>query len=410
MDDLPVAPVPEPTDRPVEVVYCAGWDATKRAPVSPMAESVARTQDAAGAQWAAVMFVDGVARTVLEVCWQAHHAELWNVDDAGRRYRGVAYRRWPDDRLRLFEVRSWNENGPDSPEFDGAEPTLRTRVNRNEDGANPTFTIHAEMPDGSTLQLNQTTDWPEPARPPDNLALPSVGGWPRLAGLTGRVTVRPGPATVPSRFPWRPPQPLQPQYVTELVTAGTRFRKPDGQVLTVERVDAGTIRLPSGRLVVGDPGWLEYDTDAVPQADRVPPGEYQVDVFQANTMTVACRVAVTGAPVASWHLAMRVGDSALELGDGEFYGNPVDTATIGLVDRDGTKAYSQSEIEKVMSDVIDNAPSRTISNERTRTDLVVVPGWTDGSYPVWLGRAKDGEISCFVVDFMSPDLADAKPL
>jgi hypothetical protein len=408
-EDLPVVAVPEPTARPVEVVYCAGWDATRRAPVSPMAESVARAQDAKGAQWAAVLFVDGVARTVVEVCWQAHHAELWNVDDSGRRYRGVAYRRWPDDRVRLFEVRGWNGNGPDSPEFDDDEPTLRARVDRDENGAGTAVTVYAEMPDGSLQLQEEAGYWPEPSRPPDDLALPSVGGWPRLARMTGRVTVRPGPATVPSRFPWRPPHPLRPRYVTELVTAGARFRKPDGQVLTVDRVDAGTIRLPSGRLVVADPGWLEYDTDTVPQADEVPPGEYPVDVFQADTMIVACRVAVTGAPVTSWHLAMREGDSELGLGDGEFYGNPVDTATIALVDRDGTKAYSQSETDKAMAD-IDKAPSRTISDEGTGTDLVVVSGWTDGTYPVWLGRAEDGEISCFVVDFMSPDLADAKPL
>ena len=41
---------------------------------------------------------------------------------------------------------------------------------------------------------------------------------------------------------------------------------------------------------------------------------------------------------------------------------------------------------------------------------MIVPGWTDGAYPVWLGRAEDGAVSCVVVDFLVPDLRDAVPL
>ncbi len=95
------------------------------------------------------------------------------------------------------------------------------------------------------------------------------------------------------------------------------------------------------------------------------------------------------------------------LGDGEFYGNPVDTATLALVDAAGVEAYSQAEIEKGMDGV---TVFRTIADEKTGTDAVIVPGWTDGSYPVWLGRAADGAAGCFVVDFMAPDLSDATPV
>lgn len=153
LDNLPVAEVPAPTDQPVEIVYCAGWDAVSRAPVTPMSESVARAQDAAGDQYTAVLLVGGVARAVAEVCWSAHHAELWHIDTAGRRYRGVAYRRWPDGRLRLFEVRSWNYPGPGTPEFDGDRPTFRARVHRDPTAAVQTVGITAVQSDGSMLQI-----------------------------------------------------------------------------------------------------------------------------------------------------------------------------------------------------------------------------------------------------------------
>lgn len=406
-ESLPVAAVPDPTDQPVEIVYCAGWDFAARAPVSPMSESVARSQDAAGEQYAAVLFVDGVARAVVEVCWSAHHVELWNIDAIGRRYRGAAYRRWPDGRLRLFEVRSWNYAGPDTPELDGDRPTFQARVHRDATAAIQTIGIQAELSDGSKLQVERDwSAWPERVQPPDDVAVPAVDGWPGLAGMTGPVTSRSGPAVVPARFPWRPPQPLRPRNVAEMTTDGTRLRTPDGRVLTIERIPAGTIRLPSGRLVVADPGWL--DADSQPLAATVPPGGYPVDVFQltGNAMTVACRVTVTGAPVTSWHLALRDGDHELALGDGEFVGNPVDTAILALVDRTGATAYSRADIDAAM-DV--KAPYRTISDGKTGTDLIIVPGWSDGAFPVWLGRSEDGGLSCFVLDFLVPELATAQP-
>ncbi|MFI7673465.1 DUF4241 domain-containing protein [Actinophytocola sp. NPDC049390] len=406
LDDLPVADVPAPTTRPVAVVYCAGWDAAARVPVSPMSEAVARAQDTAGAQYAVVAFVDGKARAVVEVCWSAHHAELWNVDDRGRRYRGVAYRRWPDERLRLFEVRSWHYPEPGTPEFDGDEPAFRARA-LWDGGEIDRVDISVARDDGLLELVREGADWPEPVRPEQNMAVPAVGDWPTLAGTTGPVTVRSGPDAVPDRFPWRPPRPLRPRHVTEMTTEGTRFTTEEGEVLTIERVGAGTIRLPSGRLVVADPGWL--DADSVALADAVPPGEYPVDVFRVDKWgSVACRVRVTDAPVASWHLALRDGDDELALGDGEFYGNPVDTATIGLVDADGVSAYQEAEIEDVLSRASERA-YRTISDPETGTDLVVVAGWTDGAYPTWLGRTEDGAIACFVVDFMIPDVDTGTP-
>jgi hypothetical protein len=408
LENLPVAEVPAPTRLPVEIVYCAGWDAAGRAPVSPMSEAVARAQDGAGAQYAMVVFVDDVVRAVVEVCWSAHHAELWNVDAAGRRYRAVAYRRWPDGRLRLFGVRSWDH---DRPASDRDEPTFRARVGRDENAAATTIDILAVQADGSTLHTDRDwSDWPEGRRPPENVAVPTVESWPGLAEMTGPVTVRPGPDVVPSRFPWRPPRPLRPRHLTETVTDGARFTTSDGQVLTIERVPAGSIRLPSGRLLGADPSWL--DTDPPPFTAAVPPGEYPVDVFRIaprGLRAVACRVTVTGAPVASWHLALREGDHELALGDGEFFGNPVESGTVALVDPAGVPAYSPAEIEKAMDGVGTEAVCRTVSDQDTGTDMIIVSSSGDGAYPVWLGRTEDGAVSCFVLDLLDPELATAQP-
>ena len=406
--ELPQVPAPDPTDEPVEVVCCAGWDSAARTPVSPMSEAVARAQDAAGAQYAVVLLVGGVARAVVEVCWAAHHAEVWFLDGEGRRYRGVARRRWPDGRLRLFEVRGWRYAGKDAQEFDGDRPAVRFRVRRGATAGIEKVSVHAELAGGGSFETSREWErWPEPTRPPDDVAVPAVNGWAALAGLTGPVTVRSGPDEVPAEFPWRPPHPLRPRHVTELTTDGTRFRVPDGRVLSVRRVPAGRIRLPSGRLLAGDPGWL--DAGSAPLAVTAPPGEYAVDVFQVwenrtgrSTWTAACRVTVADEPVTSWEQALRAGDHELELGDGEFFGNPVDTATFALVDHTGVTEFADADTATT-----GEAPYRTLSS--ARTDMVVVPGWSDGACLVWLGRTEDGSPGSFVLDFRVPDLADAEP-
>lgn len=407
-ENLPA--VPEPTDEPVEIVYCAGWDSASRAPVSPMSEAAARAQDATGGQYAAVLLAGGVARAVVEVCWAAQHAEVWFVDATGRRYRGAAYRRWPDGRLRLFEIRGWRYAGQDTPEFDGDEPTLRARVRRDADAAITTVSIDTELAGGGMLQTARDwKNWPESTRPPDDVAVPPVHGWPVLAGMTGPVTVRSGAEEVPATFPWRPPYPLRPRHITQLTTDGARFRTEDGRVLTVRQIPAGRIRLPSGKLLVGDPSWL--DDGATPLAAAVPPGEYQVDVFQVTeneapqtTETVACQVTVTAAPVTSWRLALRDGDHELELGEGEFFGNPVETATLALLDHTGLTAYPRADVDAAMTG---KAAFHTLS--AGSTNMIIVPGWSDGACPVWLGHAEDGSLSRFVLDFLVPELATAEP-
>ncbi|SDM33926.1 hypothetical protein [Allokutzneria albata] len=61
--------------------------------------------------------------------------------------------------------------------------------------------VVAVLSDGSTLQtLRRWPDWPEQARPQENVAVPAVDGRPRFAGMTAPVTVRSGPAVVADTF------------------------------------------------------------------------------------------------------------------------------------------------------------------------------------------------------------------
>jgi hypothetical protein len=391
----------ERTDDPVEVVYCAGWNATAKAPEQPISEALARTRDAAGEQYAAVFIVGGVPRMVVEVCWKAHHAELWNLDTGGRKYRGVAYRRWPDGRLRLFEVRDWRPGR--SPASDGEEPVFRGRIRRAGDRSIRDVETWTRNDNGIRQTYVDWSQWPERTHPPDNAPVPSPGGWPRFAGLTGPVTVRAGSATAPTRFPWRAPRPLRPRHLTELTTPGTRFTTDQGDKVTVKRVSGGKLRLPSGHLAVQDPGWYEDEPEQL--LATVPPGEYPVDLFlfAKEGAPYACRITVTRKAVHSWHLALRKDEHELFLGDGEFYGAGVDTGTLALADATGWPHYKENDLEQATSTVGEKAPYHSLDDPRpgSPTNMIIMPTYRgDGSYPVWLGRAADGTIGCYLVDHL----------
>jgi Protein of unknown function (DUF4241) len=400
-----------PTDQPVQVVYCAGWDPKSRAPAHPMSERFARSREATGAQFAVVFVVSGKPRVLVEVCWADHHAEVWDLDGVGRRYRAVAYRRWPDQRLRLFEIRRWDYPDRDTPEFNGGEPTFRARVARSGTAVDmvTTWTEH----DGGLLQsMIKMSEWPEPTRPPDDLPAPKADKWAGFAGLTGPATVGPGADTAPERFPWRPPRPLRPRYLTEQLTPGARFRTGDGGTVTISRVAAGTLLLPTGRLLVADPFWLSEEE---PLLATVAPGRYPVEVFRlpdGDPGGVAlCRVTITGAPVVSWELAGRPGENELLLGDGEFFGAGVDTGAVGLVDAAGTGSYRDGDIERAEARASDLHYTVAESGRSdTGTNMIVVLTGGDGSFPVWLGRAADESVSCFVVDILALTVGGARPL
>jgi hypothetical protein len=87
-------------------------------------------------------------------------------------------------------------------------------------------------------------------------------------------------------------------------------------------------------------------------------------------------------PITSWRLALRDGDQELAWGDGEFFGNAVDTATLALVDPVGAAATRGPRSTPTRDD---KAVYSTISAKQGDTDLIIVPGWSDGSFPCGSG-------------------------
>jgi hypothetical protein len=105
---------------------------------------------------------------------------------------------------------------------------------------------------------------------------------------------------------------------------------------TVEPKAAGTLRLPTGRIVVADPASAGVDTD--PLVRTVPPGDYPVEVSVAwieqnqEHRIAAARVRFSDRPVAKWEPALADGQDPDTLEPGQFFGYGVDAGTACFVD------------------------------------------------------------------------------
>ncbi|MGH3167009.1 MAG: DUF4241 domain-containing protein, partial [Trebonia sp.] len=129
----------------------------------------------------------------------------------------------------------------------------------------------------------------------------------------------------------------------------------EGQIATVsEPRAAGTLRLPTGRVVAADPAFMNEDSE--PFTVTVPPGEYPVSIAAAACGTAtgtggnratpldeyvtATRVLIRDEPAATWEMALRPGQDARMLPAGRFFGFGVDSGTAAFLDAAGRRALA----------------------------------------------------------------------
>ncbi|MEU2924517.1 DUF4241 domain-containing protein [Streptomyces sp. NPDC007251] len=397
----------------VEVAYGEGWDPGRAAVLGPVSSAVAAARDAAGQPYAVVLRQEGShGLIVAHVAWERHYLGLWVYDARGRRFLEMDLRRLAEDRLFLAHQRGWAyEDG--MPEFAADAGRVTTRLWPDGSG---TRIVEPRGDKGGSLHT--TADVPEERR---WFPVPAFGRWQGLFAVLGfpgadscelreSPQVHEGETALPN---WRAPQGMRPRHLNELFTAGARFTADEAYTVR-DPIEAGTLHLPSGRLVARDPMYRACEQDAgftVPVA----PGSYPVQLASAGytaehlgrTLVIdeytAVRVRVSERPAVSWEPALLEGQDERLLRDGEFHGFGVDSGTGCFVDatmagelgerfRGGRAAGTWKENDHGITIVDDPA---------TGTNLIAYPsGRGDGSYPVWIGRDTDGEVACFVADML----------
>lgn len=169
--------------------------------------------------------------------------------------------------------------------------------------------------------------------------------------------------------------------------------------MRIEVHAAGALHLPSGRLTAADPGWMPHGGD--PYTATVSPGTYPVTISLASfdddpnhTRVAAARLDITDKKISSWEMALRDGQHLLALGNNEFFGLGIDSATACFADAD--HSTRPNEYWRQIGPLVE--PRYVVID----TGAVVAwsTGWGDGSYPTWIGRDTDGEIVCYLADML----------
>ncbi|GAA4710775.1 DUF4241 domain-containing protein [Promicromonospora umidemergens] len=386
----PCAAERRPVPTGLAATYALGWDDGLVGTLNP---AQARDRDTAGLPYVAVLHTKGDARGVIRVAWDERRAEVDVLDDAGHVTSRDAFR-VDDESLFLLP----HTDGEPITGTTSEEHMVRT-VAYGRDGR-----AACVLDYGGSFQTPDDISRPRADRPDfgswhDVLAIAGIKG----ADLSGTV----GTPTLPNNddgVPWAPGHPLRPGDLEAMFTPGARARE-SGDPVEIELVDAGKLRLPSVRLLATDPDYLTQELPAWEGAltARVAPGTYPVELSIAQNLandweTVAgARIVVSDEPVESWELGLRKDQHEIDLDDGEFYGVSVDTGTASFTDVEAIPAVAE--------------PAREVSAalegwHGTVDDGGLVmwhAGYGDGSYPVRVGRDRDGAVTAFVADMLILD-------
>ncbi|WP_304454467.1 DUF4241 domain-containing protein [Nocardiopsis sp. YSL2] len=320
------------TPQPCHVVYCEGWESEPGRAVGVLDTATARERDSVGAQYAVLVEdADGAPLVLLEISWTHGHCGVWLFDAEGRRRTHHRYTREEDGGLALSHSRHWA--APDSADAAvGRVPLLRSVEVL---GGN--WSVYRdEFVNGGYASSHQWLE--EDLAAITSRSLPGFGRWEALVALHPRlseagVELRDAgvePDRDPVWAPWAPPGPLAPLGVDGLFQPGRRYRDAhDRRPGTVEVHDAGTLVLPTGRVLLGFAG--PSQALAVP----LPVGEHPVRVSVLRStgpgeefaVVAGLRIDVAdlaGVPVHAWEMALRPDESLDELREGQFHGTAVD--------------------------------------------------------------------------------------
>lgn len=205
--------------------------------------------------------------------------------------------------------------------------------------------------------------------------------------------------------------------IDELFSHGARHRWADGDDSKLDVVRTPDVVLPTGRLVVCDPGYTAYGSRLHKKylAATVNPGAYPVQVAVVDTVSeraalpprrpvTAARVFISHAEVASWEPAWPlkepaadgnvVGGFGVDAGMGCF----MDESIAPFLDNYQTGEGGGARGRALGEQVIKNGWTVIADDESGANVVIFDCGMGDGSYPVWLGKAADGSLAQVAAD------------
>lgn len=172
-------------------------------------------------------------------------------------------------------------------------------------------------------------------------------------------------------------------------------------LVTMSSADAGSIALPSGRIVVSDPF---SDPCQPPLTVGVPPGSYTVHLALGNGEVALVMVLFKEGNAAFWERAKPRYVS-------------VDSATACVMDysaarylrRNWRSGNDERFIKRFEGALAENGLYGVTSVSANSGSIVVFQTWGgDGTFPLFFGYDSGGDLMCLVIDMLVEPL-DAEP-
>lgn len=401
----------------------------------PLSAAVAERRHAAGHSYAVLLSAQDRPLALAEY-WGAR--QEWRVhlfDDRSRRVQLVDLAPYPDNALRVTrDTRTLRTGAERRSDAWAAQTTIRISPDGRVDIETATdwdawqARYETQARGGGSVELDSATleqfsipgDDPFAAaaagqrarlvaypsanghdRSPILLAVPAprFGEWEVFADLLAARGHELAPAITLGHADMGDTEPLRSEGIERLLAPGAAVDTVAGPAV-IEVADAGTVRVPTGRLAAADPGWVEQTRRPV----DVPPGAYPVTLSlmrfpDGSSRVGAAQVSIRGLPVSTWDMALHPDEDVLLLGPGQFYGVGVDTGYAAFLDA-GHDPLEEDAFDALL-DALETDPATDFTTPES-PDLNVIAvsaGLGDGTYPLWVGRSEDGQVSCVVLDF-----------
>lgn len=200
--------------------------------------------------------------------------------------------------------------------------------------------------------------------------------------------------------------------VLSITNGNTQIADTEFGRMDIEKIEAGKLKLLSGRIIAADPILL-YDDECY--SEQVMPGTYTVNIYvgkadKRKKQTVAAEVRINDNEAVKWEMALLKGESARGFGRDEFMGYEVENGLgcfmdekvmeiLDIMSEEELMDYEAKVKEAVRQS--DNSCADIIIDKKSSLNIIVfASGWNEGTFPTYYGFDENNRLSRLVTDFM----------
>lgn len=176
----------------------------------------------------------------------------------------------------------------------------------------------------------------------------------------------------------------------------------------------GVLNLPTGKLVAADP-LVNPERDAFTRT--LPKGEYPVYIYYTDNNAIGiAELRISEAPAVEWEMGILPDDKMEDLGEGEYFGFPVDTGLACFMDELSSDFFCaiQDEVQSRMGDDFISYYDNVLADELIKNNdmwcdhrpspdstlnvIIFDSSWGDNVFGCYFGLDAAGNVAKVIVD------------